>query len=63
MVDHLFGERLKWPRHQWRYGGAWRLGHGLTVVGPGWWPLVGRAFAAVAETPEAEVLTSGKSAG
>lgn len=56
MADELLDERLEWPVHQWHHGGRWRLGHGLTVVGPGWWPLVRRAFALVAETPGATVL-------
>ena len=51
----LLDERLEWPRHLWQHGGPWRLGHGLTVVGPGWWPLVRRGFAAVAEVPGAAV--------
>lgn len=52
----LLDEHLAWPRTQWEHGGPWRLGHGLTVVGPGWWPLVRRAFAAVAEMPGAQVV-------
>jgi hypothetical protein len=51
----LLEERLEWPVGQWRAGGPWRLGHGLTVVGPGWWRLVRRGFALVAETPGASV--------
>lgn len=31
------------------------MGHGLTVVGPCWWPLVRQVFAAVAEVPGAEI--------
>jgi hypothetical protein len=52
----LLDEQLEWPLEQWQRGGPWRLGHGLTVVGPGWWSLVRRGFAAVAEMPGAEVL-------
>ena len=55
MVSDLLDERLEWPLVQRRRGGRWRLGHGMTVVGPGWWPIVRRAFAAVAEVPGAEV--------
>ena len=55
MGADLLSERLEWPRRQHQHGGPWRLGHGLTVVGPGWWPLVRRAFAAVAELPGAEI--------
>jgi hypothetical protein len=51
----LLEGRLEWPRDQWQRGGPWRLGHGLTVVGPGWHPLVRAVFAAVAEVPGAEV--------
>lgn len=51
----LLDDTLEWPRDQWERGGPWRLGHGLTVVGPGWHPLVRRTFAAVAEVPGAEV--------
>ena len=53
---HLLDERLEWPSAQWKSGGRWRLGRGMTVVGPGWWPLVRQVFAAVAELPGAEVL-------
>jgi hypothetical protein len=52
----ILDERMEWPKHQWEHGGPWRLGHGLTVVGPGWWPLVRRGFAVVAETPGATVV-------
>jgi hypothetical protein len=55
MASDLLDEQLEWPLVQWQRGGPWRLGHGLTVVGPGWWPLVRRAFAAAAEVPGAEV--------
>jgi hypothetical protein len=55
MASELLDERLEWPHVAWQYGGRWRLGHGLTVVGPGWWPLVRRAFGAVAEVPGAEI--------
>ena len=51
----LLDERLAWPRDQWARGEPWRLGHGLTVVGPGWHRLVRAAFAAVAEVPGATV--------
>ena len=51
----LLDERLAWPRDQWQRGAPWRLGHGLTVVGPGWHRLVRAAFAAVAEVPDGEV--------
>ena len=51
----LLDDRLAWPRDQWERGAKWRLGHGLTVVGPGWHRLVRAVFAAVAEVPGAEV--------
>jgi hypothetical protein len=51
----LLDDHLAWPRDQWERGAPWRLGHGLTVVGPGWHHLVRAAFAAVAEVPGAEV--------
>ena len=51
----LLDDRLEWPLAERREGAPWRLGHGLTVVGPGWWPLVRRAFAHAAETPGATV--------
>ena len=56
MKDSMLDERLAWPRRQWQHGGPWRLGHGLTVVGPGWHPLVRAAFAAVAEVAGATVI-------
>src|SRR5690348_16612312 len=55
MPSDLLDERLEWPLHKRTDRGPWRLGHGLTVVGPGWWPLVRQVFAAVAETPGATV--------
>jgi hypothetical protein len=55
--DTLLDETIAWPREQWQTGAAWRLGHGLTSVGPGWHALVRDAFAAVAETPGATVVT------
>ena len=51
----LLDDRLAWPQDQWQRGQPWRLGHGLTVVGPGWHRLVRAAFAAVVEVPAAEV--------
>lgn len=53
----MMDERLSWPRRQWQHGGDWRLGHGLTVVGPGWHSLVREAFAAVAEVAGATVVS------
>lgn len=55
VTSELLDERLEWPQVPRQHGGQWRLGQGLTVVGPGWWPLVRRAFAAVAEVPGAEI--------
>lgn len=55
-TPRLLDESLEWPRELWQRGGAWRLGHGMCVLGPGWWPLVRQAFAAVAETPGAVVV-------
>ena len=55
--DSMFDDTFAWPHRQWQHGGAWSLGNGLTSVGPGWHPLVREAFATVAETSGATVVT------
>ncbi len=53
----LLDDRLAWPHAQWQSGGPWRLGEGLCLVGPGWHRFVRQAFALVAETPGAWVVS------
>ena len=52
----MLDDTLAWPREQY-HGAAWYLGHGLTVIGPGWHRLVRGSFGAVAETHGASVVT------